>query len=74
MTTPNKIRVQKHRAKLRGNTAGAWEVCISISVIENVRAIAKQKELPMWVPVQDALIDYVTGHATSDERPGRVCP
>jgi len=71
MTTPNKIRVQKHRAKLPGEHCRRLEVCISISVIEDVRAIAKQKEVPMWAPVQDALIEYVTGHATSDERPGR---
>ncbi len=68
MTTPTKARVQKHRAKLRGKYCRRLEVSIGITVIENVREVAKRKQVRMWVAVQEALEAYVTGHAARDGR------
>ena len=72
MTTPTKARVQKHRAKLRGQYCRRLEVWIGITVIENVREVAKRKKVRMWVAVQEALEAYVTGHAACDDRPEPV--
>ena len=69
MTTPTKARVHKHRAKLRGKYCRRLEVWIGITVIENVRAVATRKHVPMWAAVQEALEAYVTGHAACDDRP-----
>ncbi len=68
MTTPTKARVQKHRSKLRGKYCRRLEVWIGVTVIENVRKIAKRKKVPMWMAVQDALEAFVTGHAACDGR------
>ncbi len=72
MTTPTKARVQKHRAKLRRKYCRRLEVCIGITVIENVRKVANRKQMPMWMAVQEALETYVTGHAACDDRPEPV--
>ncbi len=72
MTTPTKARVRKHRAKLQGKYCQRLEVWIGITVIENVREVAKRKNVPMWSAVQDALEAYVTGHAACDDRPEPV--
>lgn len=36
---------------------------IGLTVIQNVRQIAKRKKVPTWEVVEDALVAYVTGHA-----------
>ncbi len=68
MTTSTKARVKRHRAKLRGKYCQRLEVWIGLTVIENVREVAKRKKVPMWEAVQDALEAYVTGHAACDDR------
>ncbi len=55
MTTSTKARVKRHRAKLRGKYCQRLEVWIGIVVIENVREVAKRKNVPMWSAVQEAL-------------------
>ena len=72
MTTPTKARVRKHRAKLRGKYCQRLEVWIGLTVIENVREVAKRKNVPMWSAVEEALESYVTGHAACDDRPEPV--
>ncbi len=72
MTTSTKARVKRHRAKLRDQYCGRLEVWIGLTVIENVREVAKRKNVPMWAAVQEALETYVTGHATCDDRPEPV--
>ena len=69
MTMPNKARVQKHRLKLRGKYCRRLEVWIGVTVIENVREVAKRRKVPMWVAVQDALEVYVTGHVAAANAP-----
>ncbi len=67
------LRVQKHRAKLKSQYCGRLEVWIGITVIENVRKVAKRKKVRMWVAVQDALeANVVAGHAARDGRPEPV--
>ena len=72
MTTPTKVRVEKHRARLRSKYCRRLEVWIGIVVIENVREVAKRKNVPMWMAVEEALEAYVTGHAACDGRPEPV--
>ncbi len=72
MTTPTKVRVRKHRAKLRDQYCGRLEVWIGVTVIENLREVATRKKVRMWAAVQEALEAYVTGHAACDERPEPV--
>ena len=62
-------RVQKHRAKLRADHCGRLEVWIGITVIENVREVAKRKKVPMWEAVQAALEEFVTGHTAAINTP-----
>jgi hypothetical protein len=59
MSTPNKVRVQKHRAKLREEGCGRLEVWIGLGTIDDLREIAKRKKRPLWGVVQEALIAYV---------------
>ncbi len=68
MTTSTKTRVKRHRAKLRGKYCQRLEVWIGLTVIENVREVAKLKKVPMWMAVQEALETYVSGHAACDDR------
>ncbi len=72
MAASTKARVQKHRAKLRGQYVGRLEVWIGRTVIQNVRKVAKRRKVQMWVAVQEALEAYVTGHAACDGRPEPV--
>ena len=72
MATPNNVRVKRHRARLRGKYCRRLEVWIGIVVIENVREVAKRKNVPMWMAVEEALEAYVTGHAACDGRPEPV--
>ncbi len=72
MATSNKTRVQKHRAKLQRQGCRRLEVWIGRTVIENLRAVATRKNVPMWSAVQEALEAYVTGHAACDGRPEPV--
>ena len=72
MTTSTKTRVKRHRAKLRGKYCQRLEVWIGLTVIENVREVAKRKNVPMWAAVQEALESYVTGHTACDGRPEPV--
>ena len=72
MATPNNVRVKRHRAKLRDQYCGRLEVWIGRTVIQNVRKVAKQRKVQMWVAVQEALETYVTGHAARAGRPEPV--
>ena len=51
-------RIRKHRAKLRAAlpTPG---LCIGVTVIENIRRIARYKRQPTWAVIQQALETYV---------------
>ena len=72
MAASTKDRVQKHRAKLRGQYVGRLEVWIGLTVIQNMRKVAKRRKVQMWVAVQEALEAYVTGHTACDDRPEPV--
>ncbi len=72
MATPTKARVEKHRARLQAEYCGRLEIWIGITVIENMREVAKRKKVPMWSAVQEALEAYVTGHAACNGRPEPV--
>ncbi len=72
MTTPTKVRVRKHRAKLQRQGCGRLEVWITTPIIEKVRQIAKRENVSMWQVVQHALRTYVTGHAACADRPEPV--
>ncbi len=69
MAVSTKDRAQTHRAKMRDEYVGRLEVWIGITVIENVRKVAKRRKVQMWVAVQEALEAYVTGHTACDGRP-----
>ncbi len=72
MAASTKARVRKHRAKLRDRHCGRLEVWIGLTVIENVRKVAKRKKAPMWEAVQAALEAFVTVHAACADRPEPV--
>lgn len=67
-------RVQRYRAKLRAEHCRRLEVWIGIPLIEQVRAVARQKKLRMWEAVQEALDAYVTGYAGADTLPDNLNP
>ncbi len=69
MAASTKDRVQKHRAKLRGQGCGRLEAWITITTIEKVRQIATREKVSMWQVVQHALKTYVTGHAAAANAP-----
>jgi hypothetical protein len=66
MTTANKVRVQKHRAKLREEGCGRLEVWIGRGPIEDLREVAKRKKLQVWEAVQEAVQAYVSGYAEAE--------
>ncbi len=63
------MHVIKHRAKLRGERGRRLEVWIGMDVIENMREVAKRKNLPMWAAVEDVLQANVSGHASAVNAP-----
>ena len=72
MAASTKARVQKHRAKLRDQYCRRLEVWIGVTVIENMRKVARRRKVQMWVAVQEALEAYVTSHTACDGRPELV--
>ncbi len=73
MAASTKDRAKTHRAKMRGQYVGRLEVWIGITVIKNMRKVARRKRVQMWVAVQEALEAYVVaGHAACDGRPEPV--
>lgn len=71
MTTANKMRVQKHRDKLRAEHCGRLEVWIGKGVIKAAKDLAHREKAEVWEVVQDALQAYVSGHTKSegDDKP-----
>jgi hypothetical protein len=62
-------RVRKHRAKLHGQHRRRLEVCIGVTVIENIRRIARYKRQPPWAVIQQALEAYVTTYVRDNPTP-----
>jgi hypothetical protein len=59
-----KTRVQRHRAKLRDLHCRRLEVWIRMTLIDEVREIARSQNKVMGSVVQAALEVYVTAHTT----------
>ena len=71
-----KDRVRKHRAHLQEEHCGRLEVWIGVTLIDQVREMARLKGVPVWSVVQDALeahlVEYrqlcAEGQRLSEER------
>lgn len=66
-----RARVRKHRAKLRKERCRRLEVCIGVTVIENIRLIARYKRQQTWEVIQQALETYVTAYVRENQLPIR---
>jgi len=64
-------RVRKYRANLRNRQCRRLDVCIGITVIENIRRIAKYKGQETWDVIQQALESYVTAYVKENQVPIR---
>jgi hypothetical protein len=47
------------------------EVCIGVTVIENIRRIAKHKKQQTWTVIQQALEAYVFAYVKENQLPTR---
>jgi hypothetical protein len=63
MTVSANARVKKHRAKLRAELCGRLEVWLGLGLIDQVRQLAKRRQMSTWEVVEEALTAHVTGHA-----------
>lgn len=61
-----KERVREHRNKLKQQDCRRLEVWQGVTLIEQVRQIARGKEESMASAVQEALEAYVAAHAAAD--------
>jgi len=68
MAVCGKVRVHRHRAKLREEGCSRLEVWIGRGPIEAIREVAKGKRIRVWEAVQEALQDYVSGNAQVEKQ------
>jgi hypothetical protein len=66
-----RARVRKYRAKLDGQHCRRLEVCIGVTVIENIRRIARYKRQQTWAVIQQALETYVSAYVQENHLPVR---
>jgi hypothetical protein len=66
MNRQNNANVKKHRDQMVQEGCARMEVTIGGVVIEQARELAKRKQCPLWLVVQEALMAYVaTGNAAT---------
>jgi hypothetical protein len=66
MVTPSKDRVQKYRARRKASGFVRFEVTLNRLLIEAIRKVARQKKVPTWDVVHDALEAFLdTGSAAA---------
>jgi hypothetical protein len=66
MSTKNNARVGKYRAQLAAEGYARMEVTLGRKLVKQLREIARQKRMPFWSFVEEALIAYAaTGNTTA---------